>query len=652
MRLAQEELDAERHKGSPSAWEGLYPPIFPQAPSPPPAEEAQPIDDLEEALRQSSMHAERLESQRRLALESDQNELDRVMLASLSTAVFDEILRDILCWIRDLQGACDAVAAALGEVAALRASLEDQEAGASDDSSLARAFWLSEQYERVAGRLRDLGRRLEPIEEAVAAFRSLEAYVRDSQPSKAETEEQRDAILAAMFEALSQQGLEAHHPFGAWGSGAQGEGYGSDLRGLVDGLIDEAKRIPMYPAFEEESQEPETVPAVEEAPLEAELVDDGAVLGGKGGLDGASLKPHKVVDDAEAGPSAPLTPVEETSTAHRQDTGPWVGEELVSLPPEPCAKTVSAPEAEPSAPLLADGGSLAAQAGSTDAAAGGVPRLALPDLFRSPAPSPARDRPASTRALGPNLRTANVRRTPRQPVERRPEDAITRMPPLLPLRHQLDKDGWLGRLARVPAAAQGRADAPAPTAADVPLSKLRDLGQRIQSAQLSTVQEVCDFVASIVEESGAESAAALGVAGVAAAAAAGDASLWPRERWSAAAAVTRVCDELGDCIDRLAHWRVPPGATPAEERLRLLAAAARAVATLGVQSVRSAGGGSWSAAQTLEPLVAAFDAVFAIHQFAQGLNRAAGEAVSELVRQTTHFARMVDPLWVRDTKWA
>ena len=72
MRLAQEELDAERHKGSPSAWEGLYPPIFPQAPSPPQAEEAQPIDDLEEALRQSSMHAERLEAQRRLALESDQ----------------------------------------------------------------------------------------------------------------------------------------------------------------------------------------------------------------------------------------------------------------------------------------------------------------------------------------------------------------------------------------------------------------------------------------------------------------------------------------------------------------------------------------------------------------------------------------------------
>lgn len=428
---------------------------------------------------------------------------------------------------------------------------------------------------------------------------------------------------------------------------------------------------------------------------EAELVDDGAALGGKDGLDGASQKPFKVVDDAEAGPSAPLTPVEETNAAHRQDSGPWVGEELLSVPPETCAKTVSAPEAEPSAPLLAEGDSLAVPAGSADAAAGGVPRLALPDSFRSPAPSPARDRPASTRALGPNLRTANVRRTPRQPVERRPEDAITRMPPLLPLRHQLDKDGWLGRLARVPAAAQGRADALAPTAADVPLSELRDLGRRIQSAQLSSVQEVCDFVTSIVEESGAESAAALGVAGVAAAAAAGDASLWPRERWSAAAAVKRLCDELGDCIDRLAHWRVPAGATPAEERLRLLAvlesatrltarvahahdalrqrldraglpwdgaileearwgaqAAARAVATLGVQSVRSAGGGSWSAAQTLEPLVAAFDAVFAVHQFAQGLNRAAGEAVSELVRQTTHFARMVDPLWVRDTKWA
>lgn len=202
------------------------------------------------------------------------------------------------------------------------------------------------------------------------------------------------------------------------------------------------------------------------------------------------------------------------------------------------------------------------------------------------------------------------------------------------------------------------------------------------------------MVALILEESAAGSAAALGAAGLAAVTAAGDDSLWPREKWSAAAAMTRVCGELGECIDELAGWRVAPESSMFEERIRLLTvleraarltarvshshdplrqrlaraglpwdgiiledarwAAQTAASTIASAAVRQSGataGSPWSTTQVLEPLVAAFDAVFAIHQFAQGLNHRAGEAVTELIKQTTHYARMADPLWVRDTKW-
>lgn len=193
--------------------------------------------------------------------DSQQAEVDRVMAASLSTAVFDEVLRDISFWIQDLDGVCGDVAASVAEVTALHTELEV----ATTEDDVARAIWLSEQYGQVESRLMELRQRLEPIEEAVEAFRSLQVYVRECQPAKAETEEQRDAILAAMFDALGQRGLEALHPFGAWGNtDGEVQGYGGDLRSLVQGLIEEARRIPKYPVFGEDQEQTSRLSTEEE----------------------------------------------------------------------------------------------------------------------------------------------------------------------------------------------------------------------------------------------------------------------------------------------------------------------------------------------------------------------------------------------------
>ncbi len=43
------------------------------------------------------------------------------------------------------------------------------------------------------------------------------------QPPLADAESVRDAVIARLFQDLGRQGLDAHHPFAAYGDGAGGE---------------------------------------------------------------------------------------------------------------------------------------------------------------------------------------------------------------------------------------------------------------------------------------------------------------------------------------------------------------------------------------------------------------------------------------------
>lgn len=52
------------------------------------------------------------------------------------------------------------------------------------------------------------------------------------------------------------------------------------------------------------------------------------------------------------------------------------------------------------------------------------------------------------------------------------------------------------------------------------------------------------------------------------------------------------------------------------------------------------------------PLGHASIGAFKVHQFAGGLNSECTALFDRLGERTTHYARMIDHRWLRDTKWA
>uniref|UniRef100_A0A1D1ZQT4 Uncharacterized protein n=1 Tax=Auxenochlorella protothecoides TaxID=3075 RepID=A0A1D1ZQT4_AUXPR len=795
---------------------GVVPPASsggPPTPAPVAATEAPALhgvasdqdEGLAMALAESVKLAEARSAEADDTARSFQNAVAMAMAASLSSATYDDLLRDVSCWVRDLRGSCGDVEAALREVAASRAEVDGQLAalgGAGDEEALPRALWLSEQYAAVEGRLAELQHRVAPIQEAVAGLATLHEYIQEAQPAASEAELQRDYIIAHLFEALSQQGLDANHPLGAWGNGerdgSQASGHGGDLRDIVQQLIEDCRRMPPLPRFvmAEEEEEAGTSQALREQRIESNEDSN----------DAGSI---------EAMPSAPVL-LEEEGPSHRPAV-PSLNlppsreeEELPAAVPEPAtvAAPVSAPASDPDAGLPSDlalhaapasepapvlapdvsAASLASSASSSSPAippaddpapgvappshsadhAGSGPPTRRATASRAqdeepplaptpPTPGGGRSSPDKGARAGRALRSPSplptpTHHTPRDGLRPSPRDAIVRLPPLVALRHDLQRSAALaGRGVPLPSprGGGGRAAAghvPSPTAggayptvrhggraavaapretrglagdsvkedeygdvsarvggesgvspdegpADLPLPMLETLARRIADARPASLAEVCALVADVELAAGVP-AAALGRAG--SAAVQGGALSWPRERWSAAAAAARLAVELAASAAALAAWSLPASPDLAAEGRRLTAAvedaaalagrcayahdalrqrlaraglpwdaaalegvrwaaqaAARALAAAAVDAERAVQRrASCTAAQALEPLVEGVEAVFRVHQFAGGLNRAATEAATELMRRTVHCARMADPLWLRDAKFA
>lgn len=57
-------------------------------------------------------------------------------------------------------------------------------------------------------------------------------------------------------------------------------------------------------------------------------------------------------------------------------------------------------------------------------------------------------------------------------------------------------------------------------------------------------------------------------------------------------------------------------------------------------------------AAVLQPLGAAALGALRVHQFAGGFSQRSQALGEELVEQTTHFARSLDPKWIRNFKFA
>ncbi|KAL4428231.1 hypothetical protein ABPG75_002320 [Micractinium tetrahymenae] len=229
------------------------------------------------ALAESQFAAQQAAARAALAKAHEdqyQAAIEAAMEESLVTINYDDLLRDIQLWIFDLEGAVGDVNKALEEATTDTSEIDRQMAAADPDDAegMHRLLWLSEQYPLVQARLQELAGRVAPVNDTNKALKDLCDFIRNDQPPLADAESVRDAVIARLFQDLGRQGLDAHHPFAAYGEGANGEEQarkkggglrrllsigsrkekpaatrGGDLRDLVRQLIDEAKRIPPPP---------------------------------------------------------------------------------------------------------------------------------------------------------------------------------------------------------------------------------------------------------------------------------------------------------------------------------------------------------------------------------------------------------------------
>ena len=62
--------------------------------------------------------------------------------------------------------------------------------------------------------------------------------------------------------------------------------------------------------------------------------------------------------------------------------------------------------------------------------------------------------------------------------------------------------------------------------------------------------------------------------------------------------------------------------------------------------------GEWRLGSVVQPLGSASIGAFKVHQFCGGFNQEATALYDALHERTVHYARMMDPKWLRSTKWA
>jgi hypothetical protein len=60
----------------------------------------------------------------------------------------------------------------------------------------------------------------------------------------------------------------------------------------------------------------------------------------------------------------------------------------------------------------------------------------------------------------------------------------------------------------------------------------------------------------------------------------------------------------------------------------------------------------WNTGGMLHPLGSAAIGAFKVHQFCGGFCQETGRLYEQLHEHTVHYARMLDPQWLRSTKWA
>lgn len=510
-------------------------------------------------------------------IDVEQDAIKQAMKASLETANYDSLLRDVAMWVYDLEGTNADVQNALTAAGEKhRKIVEDMSHADPDDpEGWHHLMWLSTQYPAVEERLKALGERLAPLNDAVSGLSDLRTFIQEQKPGVEDAEGIRDAVIAKLFEDLEGRGVASLLDHSDHGRG--------DVRDHVRALIEEAERI-------------------DEPPPLIEFEDD------TGGPELTSVEPH---------PSAPALFEPEPETAV------WIAEPIQSAEPD-----VSEHEREPELNEI---------------------KAEIMEPIEEPIePTPAKTSSTSTTPKAPSHQllfkpfhlSAQRQRTPRSSREKPPkDDSIKRMPIIVSVYNELQKDegtvadavGWKsnphnsrkGETPRIFRTGTVSAGAIADEAATVNkvLSEMRDaLSSWSVPPGSDVVAEglrLADYMDAVSKEAGKvmhgfeplrQMMTKQGIEW--------DENLTKDTRWASQAAA---CALMAEAMDQ-------------------------------VRNVESKGMRGWEIRQVLKPLGHAVLGAFKVHQFSGGFNNKAWRVAEDLAEFTLHYARQVDPKWVRHTK--
>lgn len=273
------------------------------------------------ALADSRFAAQQASELARANQEAYDAEISLVLEASVKTACYDDILRDIKLWSIDLAAATDDLAMALADIVRRRDEISSKLVKAldnRDEKRIRKLTWLAEQLPVAEARLRDLAEKVTPVGLAVAELEDLRETVIERSPDIEDIERQRDKIIAKLFNDMSDAGL--HLPStsnrGHEKSKMAPQSNPAIVRNLVADLIDDAQRLPKLPRKRATSSASGISLETNKSQEDPESSVDGPLTGS------VSVKDHKEASSARRGSKTRLNQSND-ETAQSDNSPQW-----------------------------------------------------------------------------------------------------------------------------------------------------------------------------------------------------------------------------------------------------------------------------------------------------------------------------------------
>jgi hypothetical protein len=204
------------------------------------------------ALADSQYEARQANELARASEAAYEAEVNRVLEASLKTASYDDLLRDIKLWSIDLAAVTEDVADALDRIVHRRKETQiklTKAADANDERKVRKLTWMAEQLPAAESRVRDLAEQIAPVGVAVTQLQDLRDTVTERWPPIGNAEGERDDIIAKLFKDLNFPELLAPLRSGdvSLGSSVSKHNTAANVRDLLTELLEQALKIPKMP---------------------------------------------------------------------------------------------------------------------------------------------------------------------------------------------------------------------------------------------------------------------------------------------------------------------------------------------------------------------------------------------------------------------